>query len=399
MNKNNNYKLDCNNKNLDYNFKKINIKNIVMDYIFSMLDFKYIKEKYLTQQTINNINNINFVVEPIIKGIRCLALIFKNKNNYYSCLIEKKYLLNDKEQINLSEIKISNFDIKFSNIKIYNGTILDGVYIPNDNNFIISDIYYIEGENLLNTPLKNKFIQFKSYLNNFQMGNFNIFINNFILLENFNNETIKELEKTLQNKNKSFNIDNLIIGYKFLSLRSNIILNYFDNNNINEIKKNKYNNNDNKNIIKKDNIKKDKEYPYNNFNNKSNDEEEDNSFLNEYYEELNNIKFEYKNQPLKSNINYIPQLDFMYGDNSLYLRCLTGYNIKNKKPIYLPYKICDYDSNISGLKNEAILDKNKFYILKCKITNDGIIPFNITTAVDRPDDLNSLIELLDLEKN
>ena len=52
------------------------------------------------------------------------------------------------------------------------------------------------------------------------MGNFNIFINNFILLENFNNETIKELEKTLQNKNKSFNIDNLIIGYKFLSLRS-----------------------------------------------------------------------------------------------------------------------------------------------------------------------------------
>jgi len=398
MNKNSNYKLDCNNKNLDYIFKKINIKNIVMDYIFSMLDFKYIKEKYLTQQTINNIDNINFVVEPIIKGIRCLALIFKNKNNYYSCLIEKKYLLNDKEQINLSEIKISNFDIKFSNIRIYNGTILDGVYIPNDNNFIINDIYYIEGENLLNTPLKNKFIQFKSYLNNFQMGNFNIFINNFILLENFNNETIKELEKTLQNKNKSYNINNLIIGYKFLSLRSNIILNYLvNNNNIDEIKKNKYNNN-NKNIIKKDNIKKDKEYPYNNFNNKPN-EEEDNSFLNEHYEELNNIKFEYKNQPLKSNINYIPQLDFMYGDNSLYLRCFTGYNIKNKKPIYLPYKICEYDSNISELKNEAILDKNKFYILKCKITNDGIIPFNITTAVDRPDDLNSLIELLDLEKN
>ena len=359
----NNTQLLCNNENIDYIFKKINMKSIVLDYIFSSLNFKNINERKLTQQNINLIDNINFIVEPIVKGLKCLCVIFKNKNNFYSCLIEKKQLYK-KEQIQLSDIKISNFNIKFSNINIYNGTILDGIYIHNNTSFIINDIYYIDGENLLKTPINIKFMQFNNYLNIFQMSYFNMYMNNFMFLEKFNDDTKNLLHNPLINKNNQFDINNLIIGYKILSIRTHYYFNIFTD-----------------------------ETYYNKFNNNNIEDEQDIDNINpEYREKLNDINFKYNKQPLKKNINNIPELRFMFNNNKLYLRQEVAYNVENNKYIFLPFYICEFDYNLSEIKNINILNNND--IVDCKITNNGIIPYNIS-PISKPDNLNLLIDLLD----
>ena len=378
------------NEKMDYIFKKLNMKSIVIDYIFSSLNFNNINEKTLNYLYVNQIDNINFIIEPLIKGIKCFCVIFKNKNNYYSCLVEKKNLLYQKE-IQLSEVKISNFDIKFSNIDIYNGTILDGVYIKDSNNFIIYDIYYIAGENLLNTPIKYKFIQFNQYLENFQMSNFNIFINNYNELINWEDE--KRIYKPLNNKNNILEIEKNIIGLKIISNRTKLVFNIYDNNNdINNSNKlvKTYNNKNKIQTTQKNNTSFSNDNQINNqiINNNNN-----NNIPKEYIDKINNNIFKYNNQHLKSSINKTPELNFYYYDDKLYLSYQVAYNPETQKFTYLPYYICPYDNDKSLIHNKELLDN--YSIVECKITNEGIIPFNISTLT-KVDTLISLIDLLDI---
>ena len=138
------------------------------------------------------LDNTDYIVQPYINGIPCLCVIMKNKSNYYSCLVEKEGLTPDKKDLAINNVNIFNFDVKFSNLKIYNGTILDGVYkyesevnkkTEHEEFFIINDIYYLNGENMLNVSIINKFFNFKAYMNNFGMGKFNMFLNNYLTLE------------------------------------------------------------------------------------------------------------------------------------------------------------------------------------------------------------------------
>ena len=121
------------NKN-NFIFKQLNVKQIIIDFMYNNIDFKKINECPLNQYTLPLIDNLDFVVEPYINGIPCYCVIMKNKNNYYSCLVEKDGIVPDKNDLIINNVNIFNFEVKFSNLKIYNGTILEGVYKYQSNN-------------------------------------------------------------------------------------------------------------------------------------------------------------------------------------------------------------------------------------------------------------------------
>lgn len=331
-------------------FKQLNIKKIILDFIYKNINFnKIIQLNINTNSNIYElINNSKFIIEPYINGLPCLCVIMKDHNNFYSCLVDKKNLKNDSGQIVLNDIDIFNFNIKFSNIKIYNGTILDGVYKYNDNKeefFIVNDIYKLNGENLINDSIVNKFINFNSYIKYFSMDNFNIYINNFIApydyeLNNIsNNALISELNKPLDNSKTKININNIINGFKFMSYKTNKIYNIIINNSNQFIKL------------------------------KSNDD-----------------KFIYNKQQVKEE----KILVFLCKNcKDLYLRVPDSQHISEGKSI--PYFIC-------SIHNNKILTANKkdFQYIDCNITNDGIIPIQSSSA-DKPNFLSDLIEILDID--
>lgn len=333
-------------------FKQLNVKEIILDFIYNNVHFNMINKYSLDKTTLGLIDSLDYIVEPIINGVECLCIIMKNKNNYYSCLVEKEGLTTNKKDICINNVNIFNFDIKFSNLKIYDGTIFDGVYkYKSDYNncdidefFIVNDIYYLNGENMINTKMTNKFSIFKSYLDIFGMGKFNILINNYLTLDDPDKIlTLSNYE--LKNKNMSIDIKQSINGYRFYSIKTGKILNMYNNNNGQK--------------IVSSNIK------YN-----------------------NTTPFKYTKQKVKVNDK---SLVFYHDNNKLYLALPVEKSKTVEKIKSVPIFICDIEK--CDIDN---LDINTNAYLECRITNEGIIPFKYS-LLKTPNKLSDLIELLQTE--
>ena len=345
------------NKN-NFIFKQLNVKQIIIDFMYNNIDFKKINECPLNQYTLPLIDNLDFVVEPYINGIPCYCVIMKNKNNYYSCLVEKDGIVPDKKDLIINNVNIFNFEVKFSNLKIYNGTILEGVYKYQSNNasdnknmsnineefFIVNDIYYLNGENMINVSIINKFFNFGSYIRNFGMGKFNIFLNNYLTFEDPDKiENIID-NVVIKNKNMSLDLNYCINGYSFYSLKTGKILTYLLNKRSQK--------------VYFDNIKK-----------------------------VDDIKFVYDKQKVKEEGH---SLIFFCVDNiKLFLAMPIEYSPVESKVKCEPYFICNIEEN----EIDNMVD-SKYKFLECKITNKGIIPFKYSLQ-KTPNKVSELVELLE----
>ena len=303
-------------------------------------------------------DNVDLVVEPYINGIPCYCVIMKNKNNYYSCLVEKDGIVPDKKDLIINNVNIFNFEVKFSNLKIYNGTILEGVYKYQSNNanesknmsnineefFIVNDIYYLNGENMINVSIINKFFNFGSYIRNFGMGKFNIFLNNYLTFEDPDKiENIID-NVVIKNKNMSLDLNYCINGYSFYSLKTGKILTYLLNKRSQK--------------VYFDNIKK-----------------------------VDDIKFVYDKQKVKEEGH---SLIFFCVDNiKLFLAMPIEYSPVESKVKCEPYFICNIEEN----EIDNMVD-SKYKFLECKITNKGIIPFKYSLQ-KTPNKVSELVELLE----
>lgn len=330
-------------------FKQLNIKQIILDFIYSNIDFNYINEFNLKKR--NDIKILfdtdKFIVEPYLNGLPCLCIIMRHRNNFYSCLVDKQNLKQNPNENVVNNIDIFYFNINFSNIKIYNGTILDGIYKYTDNKeefFIVNDIFKLNGDNLMNDDIVNKFINFKSYINHFSIDNFNIYINNYVSLCNCNlnnrEEFINKINNyILDNSKNKINIKDIMNGYKFLSFKTGKIINYKLNNSNQLLKSN-----------------------------------------------INNEKFIYNNQKVSQE----KILTFLCVDcKDLYLREPVKNNLSEGKSKSVPYFICKLINNNFLLKN-----KKKTQLIDCKITNKGIIPFQVS-IMEKPSFLSELIEIIE----
>ena len=94
-------------------------------------------------------------------------VFLKITNKYYSFLVNRKTLSYNFNQLNISNVEITPIELRFDE-SIYNGTIFDGILIQNSagRTFVISDVYYFRGDNLIKDKLNHKMINIMAFLTN-----------------------------------------------------------------------------------------------------------------------------------------------------------------------------------------------------------------------------------------
>jgi hypothetical protein len=142
-------------KLLEYLYQNVPIANYYLNYINDKKTMTFLQEAMQ--------NNVKYYIEPLYSGIKSLLLFKKIGDIYYSISINKSFIKKKLEYVDLNTVILFPVNIK-AHSNIYNGTIFDGVYDKKNSTFIINDIYYLEGNNLQNHKINNKFINLKEYI-------------------------------------------------------------------------------------------------------------------------------------------------------------------------------------------------------------------------------------------
>lgn len=197
-------------------FLNAKIKHIIVDFIYDKLKpfGVYISKELKTKDDLALLKDKNFYIQNKYFGESSFLLFLRNKDRYYSCVINKKHLMNDPKDIIIDDVFIIPFDITLE-IKIYDGTIIDGIYYSNKKDktviFYVNDVLFFRGENKIRDNLRNKFFELSSYLKHFNQ--------NKIVLNNI--KPIQQIEEVYKTR------DNNICGLLFYYFNSGYSF-YFD---------------------------------------------------------------------------------------------------------------------------------------------------------------------------
>lgn len=176
------------------------IKQILIDYIYNTIEiYKYNYKVLNTRGDLNYINSSKYIITPNYHGYNYLMIFMRNKDRYYSYIVDRKTLTYNRDQINLDTINIIPFELDLDN-KIYDGTIFDGIYHFDTENkyFIINDVYRFRGDNVTGDIIKYKLINVNSYLQHY-----NINKNNFELSVNVYSE-FKGIKEAIEKYKNGF---------------------------------------------------------------------------------------------------------------------------------------------------------------------------------------------------
>jgi len=173
-------------------------KEEILTYIYDTLDIsKYRYELLENDNDKYKIRENNYYISPNYNGINSLLVFIKMKDKYYSFLVDRKTLSYNISQLNVDRVKIIPINIRFDPT-IYNGTIIDGVLLYNNAKFkekifIINDLYYFCGRNMLSDKIINKMYNVSAYIKNTYVKDNNL--NNITLVVNklYEKNDIKKL--------------------------------------------------------------------------------------------------------------------------------------------------------------------------------------------------------------
>jgi hypothetical protein len=195
----NNNKFNNQNSNNKFNNNKFNNDiNKESDTIYSedndelnqikihLLDFLYNKievneHKYTIIKNIGDVYDLKskkYYVSGNSCGINSFIIFMKKDNNYYSYLIDRRSISYNRQSLKKSSVRISEIKLAVD-LKMYDGTIMDGIIIDNDNNivsskntvnsnkltFMISDVFMINGKSIINMDYKQKMFFVSTILN------------------------------------------------------------------------------------------------------------------------------------------------------------------------------------------------------------------------------------------
>lgn len=221
-------------------YSQSSIKQILIKYIYDNVTLStYNYKQLLCPDDLKTITNTNYIVVPCIEGYNYLFVVMKNKDRFYSYLIDRKMLKNSENQVNIDEIFIIPVEINFTDNKIYDGTIFEGTYHftkqidpitkttkITDKIFIINDVYMLNGKDVTKEIIKYKYMNIESYLKHFQYdNNIKIYINKYIELSDINKlENCVEIFKQVTFDNVSF--DNILNGLYIYPYKSGTKLVY-----------------------------------------------------------------------------------------------------------------------------------------------------------------------------
>jgi hypothetical protein len=136
----------------------IKTKKKLMDFLFNTINLSKYRYTFL-----NNINRLKYLkenehyVSPNFHGYNYLFIFTIINGTNMAVMIDRRKLKYNKEHIDYSKLSCIKIEMKISK-KIYNGTILDGKFIRNNNEhiFLVQDVYYLLGNSLLDTGLSKK---------------------------------------------------------------------------------------------------------------------------------------------------------------------------------------------------------------------------------------------------
>ena len=232
------------NKNDRINFIYTNssIKQKIIDYLYdnikNLKNYNFLILRNKGDE--NKIQSNKYIILPNYQGYNYLMVFIKNKERFYSCLIDRKTLSYSKQNIKIENIKIIPFEAYFD-LDIYNGTIFDGIYYyENDKKyFIINDVYMFKGLSKKSDQIKNKLIEMNSYLkyHNSNKNSINISVNSF-----YHFKDIKEAVDDYKNKPSNIKIRGICF-YPFFDDTPKLL--YLFDNNLEEIKNKQLINNSN----------------------------------------------------------------------------------------------------------------------------------------------------------
>ena len=163
-NNNNNY----NNKNESFNYYDLSEKKLLIDYIYSKIDISKFKYKLLENYSdLASFQDSKFYVSANFSGSNCLLVFCKLKNKNYSFLVDRKTLSFNSEQIKYENVNLTPVNIKLDN-SIYNGTIIDGIFIKHDKKrekfYVITDLYFFRGVSTEKDKINMKLSNIETYL-------------------------------------------------------------------------------------------------------------------------------------------------------------------------------------------------------------------------------------------
>lgn len=213
----------------------ISLKNALVNIIYNNVNPYHLKYKYINNfSQLELIKTNKYLVTPHINGTCCLLIIIELYKQKYQCIINKKDIKYYKNSIDISSIKIYNFWINSVHsdlLYLYNLTILDGRFIIADDNlnFILYNIYVLNGKNLHNMTLLNKFKIIDDSLTLINETLFSQFIIKLTTLYN-----LQELEYVIFDKIKNSKLK--INGIIFLSEKNDISFFYINDMEFNNIR-------------------------------------------------------------------------------------------------------------------------------------------------------------------
>ena len=180
-NQNHKYNNDLNNKNQTFSNKFNNNlkeedtddfshKSHVIDFLYNKIEIN--EHKYTIIKTIGDVydlKNKKFYVSSNSCGINSFIVFTKKDNNYYSFMIDRRSISYNRQSLKKSSVRLTEISLSVD-LKIYDGTILDGVLIDSDSNiitsksdktkhkmqFMVTDIFMLAGKSLVPIDYKKK---------------------------------------------------------------------------------------------------------------------------------------------------------------------------------------------------------------------------------------------------
>lgn len=178
-----NYKKNSSN-NYHNNNEELNIKSHLLDYLYNKIEVG--EHKYTIIKNIGDIYDLKSKKHYISAnscGINAIIIFLKKDGEYLSYLIDRRSISYNRQSLNKSGVRITEIKLVVD-LKLYDGTILDGIIVDSDSNmitntesksnggmnFMITDVFALGGKSLITMDYKKKMymcsLMFEKLINN-----------------------------------------------------------------------------------------------------------------------------------------------------------------------------------------------------------------------------------------
>ena len=148
----------------------LNQKSHVIDFLYNKIEIN--EHKYTIIKNIGDVydlKNKKFYVSLNSCGINSFIVFTKKDNNYYSFMIDRRSISYNRQSLKKSNVRLTEISLSVD-LKIYDGTILDGVLIDSDSSiissksdkskpkmqFMVTDVFMLAGKSLVTMDYKKK---------------------------------------------------------------------------------------------------------------------------------------------------------------------------------------------------------------------------------------------------